>query len=162
MSFLILSSELLSYVRQFKQDKKKLLEFLKPFLVKTNDDTYTLASEQGELMHSQVGCFVEALEKFVYPTKIKDNCTILDLCSGLGYNSAAALSVCTPKHIDMVEFSSEFTYLSTILPLEEKWKHPFNIVKKYYRVETPYEKSQLIRPYFGDARKIVPTIRRKL
>ena len=64
----------------------------------TNDGSYTFFSEEfEELFHSYSGAKQEAQYKFIEPCKIKekavihDTIKILDICYGLGYNTAAAL-----------------------------------------------------------------------
>jgi tRNA U34 5-methylaminomethyl-2-thiouridine-forming methyltransferase MnmC len=65
----------------------------------TDDGSYTFFSPDfGESYHSQSGAKEEAEKKFVEPSyllekaKFSTELSILDICYGLGYNSAAALS----------------------------------------------------------------------
>lgn len=106
-----------------RQLVSKLIE--QDLLVKTDDGTFTLRSSGGEeLMHSRIGAMKEALEKFALPSGLSElpSPRILDLCSGLGYNSLAALICNRDISIHMVEFSSELIYLGSCLesPHEEK------------------------------------------
>lgn len=63
----------------------------------TGDGSFTFYStEFGETFHSHYGAHQEAIGKFVYPTLLPEKATqgpvkILDVCYGLGYNTAAAL-----------------------------------------------------------------------
>lgn len=63
----------------------------------TADGSLTFYSpEFGETFHSQFGAKQEAEQKFVVPTQLAQRATqpeihLLDVCYGLGYNSAAAL-----------------------------------------------------------------------
>lgn len=63
----------------------------------TADGSFTFFSREfGETFHSHHGAYQEALHKFVYPTEIISKASqptlrILDICYGLGYNTAAAL-----------------------------------------------------------------------
>lgn len=66
----------------------------------TGDGSYTFYSpEFRETFHSRSGAKEEALGKFVYPCRLGElasqvkEITLLDVCYGLGYNSAAALAV---------------------------------------------------------------------
>jgi len=65
--------------------------------VVTKDDSITFYNEEfKEHYHSQSGAAEEAVKKFVEPTNIKElaktgEVKILDICFGLGYNSAAAI-----------------------------------------------------------------------
>jgi len=65
----------------------------------TADGSFTFYSSQfGETFHSQRGAREEADEKFVRPCLLpqlatqRDQLAILDVCYGLGYNTAAALT----------------------------------------------------------------------
>jgi tRNA U34 5-methylaminomethyl-2-thiouridine-forming methyltransferase MnmC len=65
----------------------------------TADGSYTFFStEFGEAYHSQFGARQEAEFKFVEPTQLRQKATeqtslrLLDVCYGLGYNTAAALA----------------------------------------------------------------------
>jgi len=63
----------------------------------TEDGSFTFFSaEFGETFHSRSGAIQEAEEKFVNPLNLKEkaqqtNLRLLDICYGLGYNTAAAL-----------------------------------------------------------------------
>ncbi len=63
----------------------------------TADGSFTFFSEEfGEAFHSLQGARLEAEQKFVVPTKIGEKAAqgqvrLLDVCYGLGYNTAAAL-----------------------------------------------------------------------
>lgn len=65
----------------------------------TADNTETFLNETvGESYHSQTGAVEEALKKYVLPCKIKElartgKIRILDVCFGLGYNSAMAITL---------------------------------------------------------------------
>ncbi len=64
----------------------------------TADGSFTLFSEAfGEWFHSREGAYAEALTTYVEATDLvilaqQDRLTILDVCYGLGYNTAAALT----------------------------------------------------------------------
>ena len=64
----------------------------------TKDGSYTFFSNEfNEAFHSFYGAKQEAEIKFVVPTKLReiaqkqDKIKLLDICYGLGYNSAAAI-----------------------------------------------------------------------
>lgn len=63
----------------------------------TQDGSYTfLSAEFGETFHSTQGAKTEAFQKFVDATELRHKAqrptlTLLDICYGLGYNTAAAL-----------------------------------------------------------------------
>ncbi len=64
----------------------------------TRDNTETYFNDQvGESYHSHTGAVEEALKKYAIPCKIREvaktgKLRILDICFGLGYNSAMAVS----------------------------------------------------------------------
>lgn len=64
---------------------------------RTADGSYTFFSaEFGERFHSRDGAFQEALKTYVEPTHLptkalQSHLVLLDVCYGLGYNTAAAL-----------------------------------------------------------------------
>lgn len=65
---------------------------------KTGDGSFTFISEEfaGEAFHSHYGAKQESFLKFAVPTQLttlahKGNLRLLDVCYGLGYNTAAAL-----------------------------------------------------------------------
>jgi tRNA U34 5-methylaminomethyl-2-thiouridine-forming methyltransferase MnmC len=67
-------------------------------LQSTEDGSYTFFSEEfGETFHSSSGAKQEAERKFVEPCQLKEiaksnrSLKLLDICYGLGYNTAAAL-----------------------------------------------------------------------
>lgn len=63
----------------------------------TADGSYTFYSEAfGEWFHSRHGAYQESFETYVEPTQLpqkaqRESVTLLDVCYGLGYNTAAAL-----------------------------------------------------------------------
>ncbi len=86
-------------------------------LKETDDGSYTFfSSEFEELFHSHSGAKQEAQKKFIEPcqllkkAKIQKQIILLDICYGLGYNSAAALagiwSVNPDCHIQLIALES--------------------------------------------------------
>ncbi len=65
----------------------------------TEDGSFTFFSEEfGEAFHSRYGAKREAFQKFAQATDLvetaqQDNLFLLDVCYGLGYNTAAALEM---------------------------------------------------------------------
>jgi tRNA U34 5-methylaminomethyl-2-thiouridine-forming methyltransferase MnmC len=63
----------------------------------TSDGSFTFFSQEfNELFHSHFGARQESFQKFAYPTQLqiqaqKPILRLLDICYGLGYNTAAAL-----------------------------------------------------------------------
>jgi tRNA U34 5-methylaminomethyl-2-thiouridine-forming methyltransferase MnmC len=64
----------------------------------TDDGSYTFFSEEfGQTFHSKYGAKEESIYKFAVPTLLAEKASrghlrLLDVCYGLGYNSAAALA----------------------------------------------------------------------
>ncbi|AFZ00061.1 tRNA (5-methylaminomethyl-2-thiouridine)(34)-methyltransferase MnmD [Calothrix sp. PCC 6303] len=63
----------------------------------TSDGSFTFFSQEfNELFHSHFGARQESFQKFAYPTQLQTQAQkpvlrLLDICYGLGYNTAAAL-----------------------------------------------------------------------
>lgn len=70
----------------------------------TDDGSYTFFSEEfGQTFHSKYGAKEESIFKYAIPTLLADKSArghlrILDICYGLGYNSAAALATIWRSH----------------------------------------------------------------
>ncbi len=103
--------------------------------IRTADGSYTLESDSGEeAMHTRSGAITESFEKFVGPSISPDaeEIRVLDLCSGLGYNTAALLEFTSASEItvDMVEVSPETLAAALIVP---------SPVKSHELVKAAYE-----------------------
>lgn len=67
------------------------------YFVKTDDGSYSIKSKEindkVETLHTISGAISESFEKFIKPLKLNydEDIAILDICSGLGYNSSAAI-----------------------------------------------------------------------
>lgn len=103
----------------------------------TKDGSYTFFSEEfQEAFHSVYGAKQEAEIKFVQPTLIKERARarnslrILDICYGLGYNSAAAMEAIwqiNPQcHIDLValEISAAVPQQAIANNFLSQWRSP--------------------------------------
>ena len=160
--------------------RKMATEALKKYLVKTDDGSFTLHSKKinnsSETMHTYHGAYLEAQEKFVYPAGFigKKSVSILDVCSGLGFNSAAALETILETdnntkieqiEIDMVEISLETLAASLLIPspseshgLIKKAIENYLINNEY--IQYPLEDKKIpefidLRVYCNDAREMV-------
>lgn len=117
----------------------------------TKDGSSTFFSEEyQETYHSTTGAKEEALKKFVDPTKEKKNPKILDICFGLGYNSAAALEVFKECSIIGLEKDKE------ILTKIQKINPQFTTYQKIKDAVKGKEKS--IKIILGDARKTITSL----
>lgn len=180
--------EVLSLIREWFEKEKKgdnnarkcASQEIKKYLVKTADGTYTLHSnkhnDSSETMHTSLGAYSESKEKFVNPAGLqgKKKLSILDICSGLGFNSAAALETIGDSKqneevediaIDIVEISPETLAASLIIPSPSQ---SHGIIKKAIEnflishgyLEFPHEDEEIptyvrLRVYCEDARKMV-------
>ena len=108
---------------------------LKKFL--TADNTETFMNEAiGESYHSQTGAVEEALKKYAIPCKIKElaktgKIRILDVCSGLGYNSAMAIDVALEENPECEIEVIGLEYDSKILTKIQEINPPIKIFKHY-------------------------------
>lgn len=74
--------------------------------ITTADGSETFLNEDvGESYHSQTGAVEEAFKKYAFPCKIKElakkgKIRILDICFGMGYNSAASIDVALEENSD--------------------------------------------------------------
>lgn len=180
--------EVLSLIREWFDKEKKgditarecTSQEIKKYLVKTADGTYTLQSnkhnDSSETMHTSLGAYSESKEKFVNPAGLqgKKKVAILDICSGLGFNSAAVLeTILNSEHneevkeieIDMVEISPETLAASLIIPSPS---HSHGIIRKAIEnfliaqgyLKFPHEDEEIpvhvhLGVYCEDARKMV-------
>lgn len=143
----LLIQELFQLEQDGHKDARELYhDEIAGFFIRTDDGSYTLSSakrESGdsETLHSKYGAFSESYEKFVRPSNLvtiaqhKKSIRVLDICSGIGYNTAALLTYLKDEEveieIDMVESSIET--LATILFIPDVSK-AYGYVKK--EVET--------------------------
>ncbi|ACK64893.1 protein of unknown function DUF752 [Rippkaea orientalis PCC 8801] len=140
----------------------------------TNDGSYTFFSpEFEELFHSNSGAKQEAEEKFVKPCQLKKKAEvqttlkILDICYGLGYNTAAALeaiwSVNPDCNIELIALEND-----PIVPLKaieyqllKQWISPIpeylESLLNNHQVELRKFKGNLL---VGDARKTIQTVKK--
>jgi len=96
---------------------------LQKYLVETGDGSYTFISDsshgKSEYMHTSHGAVSEALEKFVKPAKLegKKSISVLDICSGLGYNAASCIEYLdfdVEIDLHLIEISKETLALSLL------------------------------------------------
>ena len=87
----------------------------------TEDKSITFYNDEfDETYHSTTGAVEEAFEKYVKPLEVADGMTILDFCYGLGYNSAAAMSVCKNLQITAIEIDREIVGKSCTIDIPEE------------------------------------------
>ncbi len=137
----------------------------------TDDGSYTFFSEEfGQTFHSKYGAKEEALFKYAIPTLLAEKASrghlrILDICYGLGYNSAAALSTiwrsnpdCTVEIIAL-ELDRSVVISAIEHQLLSEWEDPIPQLLAQLAlsesINTPKLKAELI---FGDARQTIQQV----
>lgn len=138
------NDDVLKIIRKFFQDNGTAhsREFtkaaLKKHLIKTEDGSFTFNSNirngKSETMHTNHGAVTEAMEKFVKPAKLeeKNEINLLDICCGLGYNTATCIEYLNPDvkiYADLIEISTET--IASALFLDDH-NNSFKIIKKVY------------------------------
>ncbi len=114
------------------------------FKIMTADNTETFLNEQvGECYHSLKGAAEEALQKYAIPCKIKEiaktgKIKILDVCFGIGYNSAMAISIALEENpqceIEVIGLEYDPTIINKIQEVNPTI--PFYL---YYKQLTPQQ-----------------------
>lgn len=136
---------------------------IRKIITADNSESF-LNEEVGESYHSHTGGVEEALKKYAIPCKIKEiaktgNLKILDVCFGMGYNSAMAISVALEENpqcqIEVVglEFDPE------IIRKIQEVNPPIAFYAEYKKL-TPenlsLEKGKVVvKVLLGDAREMV-------
>jgi tRNA U34 5-methylaminomethyl-2-thiouridine-forming methyltransferase MnmC len=134
----------------------------------TNDGSYTFFSaEFGQTFHSRYGAKEESIFKYAIPTLLAEKANhghlrLLDICYGLGYNSAAALSTiwrsnpnCTVEIIAL-ELDRTVPISAIEHHLLDDWEDPIPQLLAQLThekpIDTPKLKAQLV---YGDARQTI-------
>ncbi|MDZ7953871.1 tRNA (5-methylaminomethyl-2-thiouridine)(34)-methyltransferase MnmD [Nostoc sp. DedQUE09] len=146
---------------------------LKNFTPKlTADGSFTFVSQEfGESFHSHSGATQESFCKFVEPTQLataaqKPILRLLDVCYGLGYNTAAALQTiwdvnpsCCVEIIGL-ELNPAVPQAAIAHQLFDNWNSKYiEILKQLafeHQVQTPCLKAKLL---IGDARTTITLVR---
>ena len=138
----------------------------------TADGSFTFVSQEfGESFHSHYGARQESFFKFVEPTQLataaqKPVLRLLDVCYGLGYNTAAALqtiwavnSSCCVEVIGL-ELNPAVPQAAIAHHLFDNWNCNYiEILKELafeHQVQTPCLKAKLL---IGDARTTITLVR---
>ncbi|YAI82337.1 MAG: tRNA (5-methylaminomethyl-2-thiouridine)(34)-methyltransferase MnmD [cyanobacterium endosymbiont of Rhopalodia sterrenbergii] len=138
----------------------------------TDDGSYTFFSEEfGELFHSYSGAKLEAEQKFVDPCQLKGKAKhhkslkIIDVCYGLGYNSAAALegiwSTNEECHIELIALESniDVLYQSGVYHLLKPWpsfiRNSLTQLAQNHKIQMSRLRADLL---IGDARNTIQTL----
>ncbi|MBI4980100.1 hypothetical protein HZC30_00915 [Candidatus Woesearchaeota archaeon] len=129
----------------------------------TRDGSETFLNEQvKETYHSQTGAVEEALKKYAIPCKIKElaktgKVTILDVCAGIGYNSAMAIDVALEENPDCEIEIIGLEYDSEIIQKIQEVAPPIKFFQHYQKI-TPQnlaftEGKVSVKYILGDARE---------
>lgn len=121
--------------------------------IQTKDGSLTYYIERyGECMHSKTGAIEESFKKFVEPCLGIKNPKLLDICFGLGYNSAAALEN-FGEDLEIVGLEADSAILQKIQNLNPNLKH-YSIIKKLAMLQEFDNKKILI----GNATQTIKTL----
>ncbi|MGB0561782.1 MAG: tRNA (5-methylaminomethyl-2-thiouridine)(34)-methyltransferase MnmD, partial [Spirulinaceae cyanobacterium] len=125
----------------------------------------------NEAFHSHFGAYQEAEGKFVVPCRLRqqaqnaERLTLLDICYGLGYNSAAALAAiwavnpfCRVQLVAL-DISDRPAQAAIAHHLLDHWPQPIPDLlaqlARAHHVQTPHLTAQL---HCGDARQTLPLL----
>ncbi|QSJ16807.1 tRNA (5-methylaminomethyl-2-thiouridine)(34)-methyltransferase MnmD [Nostoc sp. UHCC 0702] len=131
----------------------------------TADGSFTFFSQEfSELFHSHFGAKQESYFKFVAPTQLaqaaqKPVLRILDICYGLGYNTAAALqaiwAVNPNCHVELIalELNPSVPQAAIARNLFDNWNYEYTAILSQLAFEQQYQTDYLnARLLIGDAR----------
>ncbi|MBL1178611.1 tRNA (5-methylaminomethyl-2-thiouridine)(34)-methyltransferase MnmD [Pantanalinema sp. GBBB05] len=137
----------------------------------TEDGSFTFFSaEFGETFHSDQGARSEAFLKFAQATNLaqrsqQDSLRLLDVCYGLGYNTAAALetiwSVNPDCRVEVVGLELDATVPQAAIapPLIDAWTPTTQAILHTIALEHHYTTPRLqARLLIGDARQTIQTL----
>ena len=137
----------------------------------TADNTESFLNEKvGETYHSQTGAVEEALKKYAIPCKIRGlaktgNLRILDVCFGMGYNSAMAITVALEENpnceIEVIGLEKDFEIINKI----QEVNPPIKFFGNYKRLNIKNlefkEGNVSVKVLLGDARETVKELEKE-
>jgi tRNA U34 5-methylaminomethyl-2-thiouridine-forming methyltransferase MnmC len=138
----------------------------------TDDGSYTFFSEQfGQTFHSKFGAKEESIYKFAVPTLLANKAhlghlRLLDVCYGLGYNTAAALStIWQANHACTVEIIAlEIDETVPIAAIEHhllaEWEDPIpQLLDELARTKVINTDRLTAKLFLGDARQTIDRVK---
>jgi tRNA U34 5-methylaminomethyl-2-thiouridine-forming methyltransferase MnmC len=138
----------------------------------TDDGSYTFFSpEFGQTFHSKYGAKEESIYKFSVPTLLAEKASrghlyLLDVCYGLGYNTAAALSTIWQAHPNCIVelFALELDRTVPIAAIEYQlladWADPIPYLLSQLAENQIVNQDRLTgRLLLGDARQTIDIVR---
>lgn len=140
--------------------------------VLTKDDSYTFLNEEvGEHYHSKAGAVKEAIEKFARPSGIAelsenaDELTVLDICFGLGYNTAAVIDMIREQNpacrVTVYAFEQDRDILEKTAEVEPPFLC-YELIRLAARKLTAEDGGRRIRIFPGDVRDAIKLIPREV
>ena len=144
----------------------------------THDGSYTFFSKQfDEWFHSRAGAYTEAQQTYVKVTqlearaKMAQELVLLDVCYGLGYNTAAALEVIWQVNptckitVRALEIDLEVPKSAVTHHLTEAWSTPVQMVlaglATQQHIHTLPQYAIDARLHIGDARQTIQALVRE-
>ena len=139
--------------------------------LKTKDNTYTFFNEEyQEQYHSLSGAVEEAIKKYSEPCKIRSladkqkSIAILDICFGLGYNTASALDIILDVNpscnITVIALEKDKEILNQINKISNPFKS-YDLIKKLATQLKIKEQNTHLKLIIGDATQTIKTISQK-
>ncbi|MBD1911409.1 MULTISPECIES: MnmC family methyltransferase [unclassified Leptolyngbya] len=135
---------------------------------RTDDGSFTFFSEEfGEAFHSSRGARAEAFDKFAEATKLVerakgDRLQLLDVCYGLGYNTAAALETVWATNpqccvtVYGLELDPTVPEAATQPPLVDVWTPPLrSILQELAHAQQSQRPELEAHLLIGDARQTI-------
>ncbi len=163
------STPIATKIQILHQTEQMSINSFNPYL--TDDGSYTFFSQEfGQTFHSKYGAKEESVYKFSVPTLLAEKANrgylrLLDICYGLGYNTAAALSTIwqTNPHCVVELFALELDHAVPISAIEHQlladWADPIprllNELAKNLNVNHDRFKARLL---IGDARQTIDIV----
>ncbi|HLD80035.1 MAG TPA: MnmC family methyltransferase [Candidatus Nanoarchaeia archaeon] len=139
---------------------------LKKIITADNSESF-MNEEVGESYHSHTGGVEEALKKYAVPCRIKElaktgKIKILDVCFGMGYNSAMAISVALEENPDCEIEVVGLEYDQGIISRIQEVNPPIAFFTHYKKL-TPQalefkEGKVSVKVLLGDARETSKTL----
>jgi predicted methyltransferase len=130
----------------------------------TKDSSVTFYSEKyKETYRSISGAEEESVKKFVEPAKVAEKAKsgridILDVCFGLGYNSAAAIDAALKSNpnckVSVLGLENDTEIISKIEEVNPSFQS-YKIIKKLIKMHEISEKNIHIKLIIGDARNTI-------
>ena len=127
--------------------------------VVTDDGSITFhSSEYDETYHSTSGALTEANKKYAEVCGIRemDSVDVLDICFGLGYNSAAAIDRFTGSRINIVGLEQNEGIVSEIVRIGKLYPFKCRDVMQIVAEKKEYSDDKVkVKLIMGDARETI-------